>query len=264
MFVGNQHLVRDFKNLIKADKLAHSYIFFGEPEIGKFYFTKHLANFLENNDFELSKRPLQDALFIENTKSIDAMRELKKFLWEKPVISSKRLVVINDIQNFTPQAQNAILKITEEPPENAFLILVVNQLDNILPPLLSRSQKIYFTTLSDVEMLEVIKDKKIISISYGKPGRAMRLENDPLTKEARKYSKNFLDASGSQRSKIIKEIITAQKDEPKLLDLFFEEVILDLHRDPENNSHLLKSVLNRFSLIKSYNTNKRLQIEAIN
>ena len=75
---------------------------------------------------------------------------------------------------------------------------------------------------------------------------------------------------GFSRSKLIKELVDLQKDlteeegkESMLLDYFFESLILKLREEPIKNNALLKSVLHRFSLIKSYNVNKRLQLEAI-
>lgn len=275
MLVGHQHLKKDFKTLVARGRLAHSYIFFGEPEVGKFYFAKHLANFLENGEFGLSKRPLQDAFILDGENGIGAMRKLKKFLWSKPIISSKRLVVINNAENLTSQAQNAILKIVEEPPVSAALILIASRLENIVPPLLSRMQKIYFGCLSDSEMQEMLKAKspacagrlklkaEIIAPSFGRPGRAMRLLSDSATKEAKKYAQSFLKLRGFQKTQLIKELVETQKEKPHFLDYFFEELILELRRGIPRDITVLKSALNRLFLIKSYNVNKRLQLEAI-
>ena len=197
------------------------------------------------------------------------MREIKNFLWQKPANSGKRLAVINDADNLTPEAQNAILKITEEPPEHSVLILIVNQPDNLLPALLSRLQKIYFGRLGDEEMAEILKAQssrlkaEIISSSFGRPGRAMRLVSDSITKEAKDYARGFLKLADYQRSKLIKELVDNQRDKPKLMDYFFEELILELNKDGIKNARILKSVLHRLFLIKSYNVNKRLQLEAI-
>ena len=263
MFIGHDHLVRDFKYLIESGRLAHGYIFFGEPEVGKFYFARHLANLLENKEFSISTRPMQDSLILENAEGIDEMRNLKNFLWQKPAISSKRLAVVNNAENLTLQAQNAILKIAEEPPENAILILITSQLDNLLPPILSRMQKIYFGRLSDSEMEKVTKDKKIASLAFGRPGRAVSLMADPVFKEAENYADIFLKNSGANRSKLIKELVENQKEKPELLERFFEVLILKLRENPKKNCDILKSVLHRLFLIKSYNVNKRLQLEAI-
>lgn len=275
MIIGHKDLVRDFKQLAKNNRLSHAYIFFGELEIGKFYFAKHLAYLLETGEFEIIDRPLQDALILENAGGIDAMRELKNFLWQKPNLSSKRIAVINNAENLTPQAQNAILKIAEEPPENAIVILIVNQLDNILPPLLSRLQKIYFGRLSDSEMEAVTNDKGIIALSFGRPGKAGRLgKSNENTKTAEQYAVQFIRSSGPARSKLIKELVDLSREQAEemadsaggyaeLMDLFFESLILNLQKDPIKNNRILRDVLNRLFLIKSYNVNKRLQLEAI-
>lgn len=276
MVFGHSQLVNDFKNLAAVGRLAHGYIFFGEPDVGKFYFAKHLANLLENAEFSIPVRPMQDSLILENAEGIDAMRELKSFLWQKPAISSKRMAIVNNAENLTLQAQNAILKIAEEPPESVMIILIVNQLENLLPPLLSRMQKIHFGRLSNSEIEKGfvwqagISDKKIIDFSFGRPGRAARLLSDSLTKEADDYAKKFLASVGFNRSKLIKELVDLQRDltdkegkDSMLLDYFFESLILKLHRDPIINAPILKSVLHRLFLIKSYNVNKRLQLEAI-
>ncbi len=263
MIIGHSHLVKDFKKLVKNNHLAHGYIFFGEPEVGKFYFAEHFANFLETGEFELSKKPLQDSLLLEDATGIDAMRELKNFLWQKPVISSRRLVVIDNAGDLTTQAQNAILKITEEPPERATLILVVHQPETLISPLQSRLQKIHFGRLADSEMEKVTSNMKAVSSAYGRPGRAMRLVSDELTEEAVGYADKFLKLPGPGRSKLIKDLIDQEKKIPGLLDLFFEELVISLRAEPVKNKDVLKGVLHRLFLIKSYNTNKRLQLEAI-
>ncbi len=267
MVIGHSDLIKDFKQLIKSDRLSHGYIFSGEPEIGKYFFAKHLAYLLETGEFEISDRPLQDALVLDDATGIDAMRDLKNFLWQKPNVSKKRIVIINNSENLTPEAQNAILKITEEPPESAILILIVNQLDNLLPPLLSRLQKIYFGRLSDEEMKDFVKDEKmksaVVDLSFGRPGRAARLNSDESTAEMEKSAQQFLKSSGPVRSALIKDLVESQKEKPEILDIFLESLILILRKDPVKNAGVMRDVMHRLFLIKSYNTNKRLQLEAI-
>ena len=45
MLIGLEEKIEDFKKLIKEDKLRQSYLFFGEPQIGKFTFASSLVNF---------------------------------------------------------------------------------------------------------------------------------------------------------------------------------------------------------------------------
>lgn len=262
MLIGHKYLVKNFLSLVKSEKLAHGYIFFGESGIGKFYFAKHLANFLENGKFEPTKKVLQDAFILEAASGIDEMRSLKSFLWQTPVFSKKRVVIVNDAEHLTFEAQNAILKITEEPPERALIIIIARHIDSLLPPLVSRLQKIYFGRLSDEEMKEISPDTKLVAAAFGRPGRLETFKSLEF-KEASDFAAEFLKYEGVRRSQFVKQLIDAQKEKPELLDMFFEALISKTMRDPIGNIEIIKSALHRLFLIKSYNTNKRLQVDAI-
>ncbi len=283
MFIGNQYLVKDFKGLIKNERLAHGYIFFGEPQVGKFSFALSLANFLETKEFGLTGKMLSEVLVIKES-GIDCVREIKGFLWQKPQNSSKRTVIIDNADLLTEQAQNAILKITEEPPEHSLIILIVSNLNNVLPPILSRLQKIYFSRVSKkeiseylIENLKVEKDKagELAILAYGRPGRAIDLLNSKDLAESDDMAQKFLSSAGFNRSQFIKKLVDDQKaksrselcsatgEKPEILDRFFESLIVSLRKDPVKNYQMIRSVLSRLFLIKSYNVNKRLQIEAI-
>ena len=146
MLVGHEKLTETFKQLIKDDRLSHGYIFFGEPQVGKFAFALSLATYLETGEFGESTRPLGETSVIqpdeEGSISINSIRNSKYFLFQKPVYSSYRVVIVNDAEKLTPQAQHAILKIAEEPPGTALIILIVSNPDALLPTIQSRLQKI--------------------------------------------------------------------------------------------------------------------------
>jgi len=271
MFIGNQHLIRDFKKLAQNNSLAHGYVFFGEPQVGKFGFALSLANYLETGNFDFTSKILSETLVIKEI-GIDSVREIKSFLWQKPQNAPKRTVIIDNADLLTQEAQGAILKITEEPPEHSLIILVVSNLNNVLPPILSRLQKIYFSRVSSEEIKNLLIDNlnikteratEITKLAYGRPGRAINLLNNKIYAEAEELVGKFLRLSDFNKSQFIKQFVEDQKEKPELLDLFFENLIVVLRRDPVKNSPIIKSVLGRLFLIKSYNVNKRLQIEAI-
>lgn len=271
MLCGHKELNKSFSLLHQKANLAHGYIFFGEPQVGKFSFALSLANYLENQIFDKPAKTLSEALIIKEI-GIDSVREIKSFLWQKPLNSAKRTVIIDDADLLTSEAQSAILKIAEEPPEHSLIILIVSNLNNVLPPILSRLQKVYFSRVSskeietyliDVLNIEKAKAIEITKSAYGRPGRAISLINENIYTEAGESVKKFLKLSDYNKSQFIKQLVEDQKDKPELLDLFFENLIIALRHDPIKNSRMLKSVLSRLFLIKSYNVNKRLQIEAI-
>ena len=72
---------------------------------------------------------------------ISKVREIIGDLYLSPNESTKKVYIIRDMQNMTPQGQNALLKSLEEPPEFAVFIITVTNLDLILETVKSRAVK---------------------------------------------------------------------------------------------------------------------------
>jgi DNA polymerase III delta prime subunit len=92
---------------------------------------------------------------IKTTQSIgiETVKLIQQKLFFKPFKSSSKIVVIEDAQLLTPEAQNALLKILEEPPANTFIFLGTETRELLLPTIISRCQIIELKeeqkTLSD-------------------------------------------------------------------------------------------------------------------
>ena len=71
--------------------------------------------------------------------SIDAVRELGRFLSLKIPGNQPRVIVIEDAHELTGEAQNALLKTLEEPVANTTLILTVSSEQSLLPTIRSRT-----------------------------------------------------------------------------------------------------------------------------
>jgi DNA polymerase III delta prime subunit len=143
-------LRENFEKLADSGKLSHAYLFFGESGNGeKEKFAKSLANFLENGDFSFPERGLEETLIVSpNEKGsigIDAIRDVKRFLWQKASSEAgKRTAIVENAESLTFEAQNSALKIVEEPPANCLIVFTANNENNLLPALRSRLQKIHF------------------------------------------------------------------------------------------------------------------------
>lgn len=152
--MNSENLQKQFKKLSENNQLSHAYLFFGEDggnHSRKFSFSVSFANFLENKKFEESTGLLKETLIIspdeeKNSIGIDKIRDLKFFLWQKPLFSARRIAIIQGAENMTPEAQNAALKIVEEPPESALIIFIAPSGESLLPALGSRLQKVYFSS----------------------------------------------------------------------------------------------------------------------
>lgn len=85
-----------------------------------------------------------DIVIIEHDKAIGIgeIRELQKRLFLKPLRGKFKAVILKNAQNLTLEAQNALLKVLEEPPPNTFIILTVAKKDLLLPTTTSRCKVI--------------------------------------------------------------------------------------------------------------------------
>ena len=282
MLYGLEEKIDDFKKAIKENNLRQSYLFFGELQIGKFTFASSLVNFLENNEFvpsagkrpDCAGRPLIDAEFFlpDETGSIgiDAVRRLKKFLYQRPIVSSRRSAVFDSAESLTPEAQNALLKIIEEPPQFSLIIFIAHETSVFSPTLASRFTKVYFPRLSQKSIEKFLKEKfKIDSNkaaltakqSFGRIGRAVQLLQSLPIRQA-----GLPDGRHGPSSLPTGDLPKGEKtnSEPESLSKYLEELILSLRKNLLKNSSKLSWLLEREELIKRYNLNPKLQFKAIN
>ncbi|MCL4437587.1 hypothetical protein M1513_00915 [Patescibacteria group bacterium] len=260
--IGHKKLKALFKKLADERKLQNS-IFFGEEKIGKKNFALSLANYLERGVFENASPVLSDLILIDggNNLGVDIARQIKGFLSEKPFFSSYRLVIIDDAQNLTAEAQNALLKFAEDSPVSSRIILITRNFELLLPTLASRFQKFYFGNLSNSEMAEFLKSRfslaeekaeELIKKSFGRPGFAVELlggKNDACS--------GLIGAPPARRKAIIKELID---DENFDLKIFLDNLIIGLSVNTKKNYSLIKKAL-KLRKQSELNLNPRLQLE---
>lgn len=74
----------------------------------------------------------------ETSIGIAEVRQLQNFLHLRPYRQRQKTALIREAQNLTPEAQNALLKTLEEPPEHSLIILTLPDLSALLPTIISR------------------------------------------------------------------------------------------------------------------------------
>ncbi len=119
------------------------------------------------------------------TISIDESRKVPTFLSMTPAEGDWRVVIIDAVDQLTNQAANALLKILEEPPANALLMLVCHEPGSILPTIKSRCRQFalqpptraaFEQTLQTVApSIDITDYPALYALSYGSPGLAITL-----------------------------------------------------------------------------------------
>lgn len=167
--IGNDDIKKELEDILNSNLLGHSYIFQGIEGIGKILFAKNFAKrilCMNKNScnsckscimFDSDNHP--DFMIINQEEmiiKIEDIRELIKKVIEKPIISTKKVYIINDADKMTKEAQNCLLKTLEEPPEYITIILISSNENLLLPTIKSRCTKLSFKKLSNDEIKRYI------------------------------------------------------------------------------------------------------------
>ena len=184
--IGNNKNKTVLEKIIKSNNISHSYMFTGKQGIGKFLFAKEFAKEILNSNVTLENNP--DLSIIEpdgNTIKINQIREFTKKVYEKPIASLKKVFIINNSTSLTKEAQNALLKTLEEPPEYIVIILIAEDKNLFLPTIKSRCTEIYFNKLTGEEIKKILNkkynlniDNTILKIADGSVEKALSLANE--------------------------------------------------------------------------------------
>ncbi len=218
--IGHSRAIKVLKRLADERRLAHGYLFFGPKGVGKRLVAESLAHYCEGGTFVPATRILNDARVVtpdaEGSIGIDAVRALKFFLYERPNVSFYRLAIIDGAERLTLQAQNALLKLAEEPPSSGVLVLIASDWEALLPTLQSRLHQVFFSLVPGAPLdawlqkehgCSAEKAKAVRSASFGAPARALELLAPSGKKGKDDAARRFLSAPASQRRELVKALI---------------------------------------------------------
>lgn len=216
--IGHEDIVKHFKSSIELSKVSHAYILNGEKGVGKKTLASVVAKSLQCESGEADpcgkcKSCLQaetgnqpDIIWVKHEKpnviSVDEIRtQLVNDIDLKPYSSRYKIYIVPDSQMMNQQAQNALLKTLEEPPEYAIIMLLTNNVDKFLPTILSRCIVLNFKPVEPLHMMEYLvsnigvdqeKARFCTDFAQGNLGKAVRLAISPDYNEIREDSVRLL------------------------------------------------------------------------
>jgi DNA polymerase-3 subunit delta' len=151
---------------------------------------------------------------------IDTVREVIDRAQYRPFEGRRRVVVIDDADALMPAAQNALLKILEEPPSSSVFALVSAMPDALLPTVRSRCPRLRFGPLAPAEIAEVLKrdhdyteaEARVVAAdAEGSLGRALEAASADLA-EARANAQRLLEGTARvtdpvKRIDLVKDLV---------------------------------------------------------
>jgi DNA polymerase-3 subunit gamma/tau len=178
--VGQHHVTQTLENAIRADRVAHAYIFAGVRGVGKTTTARILAKALNCvkgpttepcNEcaacLEIAAGTSLDVLEIDaaSNRGIDQIRELRDMVRYAAAGGRYKIVILDEAHQLTDDASNALLKTLEEPPDKVVFILATTQAEKLGDTIRSRTQLFQFRSLSFNEisgaLTRIAKEEKL-------------------------------------------------------------------------------------------------------
>lgn len=163
---------------------------------------------------------------------IEQVRQLQQQLTLSPYqAKSARFVAIEAAEKLTEEAQNALLKLIEEPPSQTTLVLVATDPAALLPTVRSRAQVVYFPPVDLEELTEWLANqgarpaRELAELSGGAPGLALRLANNETERQA--YQSADTAARSLLEAPLLERLLTAKElaADPAGLPLVAERIV---------------------------------------
>ena len=101
---------------------------------------------------------LDDKKRYKNQIHKDDIAHVKRFYANKENESQFRICIIDNIDEFSTEASNSLLKIIEEPPKNSLFIIINHNKSKLLKTIESRSYKLKFNKLSLIDYSDLLKN----------------------------------------------------------------------------------------------------------
>lgn len=197
--IGQEHITTTLQNSIRANRIAHAYLFTGPRGVGKTSTARILAKTLnclnpKNNEAcdecelcqAITNNRSMDIIEIDgaSNRGIDEVRTLRESVKYAPTKGKYKVYIIDEVHMLTKESFNAFLKTLEEPPSHTIFIFATTDVHKVPLTIISRCQRYDFrriqldtlkNALKNIADHEKIKiDDKTLSIIAKKGDGSLR------------------------------------------------------------------------------------------
>jgi DNA polymerase-3 subunit delta' len=157
--VGQEHLKKFLAHEIRNNTLSHGYIIEGPKYMGKSFIALNIAMEITTPTYTTMVLPTEDRKLL----SVDDIRAMKETAYSSAFGGSKKVYIVPNADEMTPQAQNAFLKLLEEPPQDCVFLLLAEDRYNLLSTIRSRCILLRLERYKDAEIQAYLKIQGIES-----------------------------------------------------------------------------------------------------
>ncbi len=208
---------RLIKSAWESNRLSSAYLFFGPEETGKLSLARSLAKTVNcqarsfppcltcSSCIKIEKNIHPDVHYIEKENSnfikIEQIHQMQREINLLPFEGERKVFIILNAEDLTPEATNSLLKTLEEPPGDSLIILLATDLKRIFPTVISRCQKVRFGyrawTQAEVILQRDYRLDEVLShfLAFAFEGRldaALRFKDRDILREKNRIIRQFV------------------------------------------------------------------------
>jgi DNA polymerase-3 subunit delta' len=229
ILLGHESAEATLLEALRANRLHHAWLITGADGVGKATLAYRFARFL------LSGRPAGDTLELPPNHptfrrvaaashadlltieraydpkrrrmrtqiAVDDVRRINGFMSLTPAEGGWRVVIVDGAEDLNQASANALLKILEEPPSRAILLLVCAATGRLPATIRSRCRRLRLSPLNEAAMAPLLRDYlpelapdergRLATLAEGSPGRALLLAAEEGLKIATMVDKVFAE-----------------------------------------------------------------------
>ncbi len=238
--VGQEDAKKLLKNAVISGNHSHAYILSGEKGSGKMMLAEAFATMLQcenpsddacmecHSCKQSLSRNNPDIIYVTREEGkanigVDVVREkIVNDVDIKPYSNKYKIYIVDEAERMNQQAQNAILKTIEEPPEYAIIILLTANHNAFLQTILSRCVLIQMKSVDTESIKNILKNKyetvdyqanMVASFAQGNVGKAIALATDSSFNDVKNRVVSLCKKAGKMEEVQIADEVKAIKEE---------------------------------------------------
>jgi len=147
---GNKAVIESIETIMsRKSDFPHAILIHGPSGCGKTTIARIIGTLLESENIEEYN--------MSNTRGIDTIRELNDSCMYLPLMGNTRVYIFDEVHRQTKDAQNAMLKLLEDPPAHVYIILCTTDPEQLLPTVRGRCHTYQTRPLKSDEMMALLK-----------------------------------------------------------------------------------------------------------
>jgi len=230
--LGQDHIIKSLRIMIKKEKIPHALLFAGPSGCGKTTLARILRRELGCGRHDFNELNCADV------RGIEEVRKIRQRIQQVPISGKCRIWLIDEAHKLTNDAQNAFLKMLEDTPKHVYFMLATTEPQKLLKTIRTRCTEITVKSLSKKLLIKLIIDTakkehrkiskdvidKMVENSYGSARKILVFLNQIIDLEGEEDMLNTIEETTMeiQAIQIVRALLNPRTKWPEMAKILTE------------------------------------------